>query len=123
MKWIVAVLAILVLLTGCSMLQLEEGITGVADGPVGTSVVTVGKGLASFLPSPFREGVLVLVGLFGFIRGRRYKRISETLVDGVNEVLKPLKDSEAKVIKATLKTVASDNNLQPVINKIVDARK
>lgn len=124
MKKLWVLLAVLVAFQmGCSLLQVEDGVTGVADGPVGTTIVTAGNAVAGFLPPPWSTAVLVLTNLFTFVRGRRYKKITEVLVEGAAEVMGGLSESDAAVAKDTLKKVAVENNLKPEINKIVDKVK
>jgi len=123
----IAIIVLMGFLVGCvhtqvvdKISQVEEVITSVADGSVGTTITTVGTGVASFLPPPWGQGLIALVGLFGWIRGRKYKKAVHAVVEGVGEVLGGMDDDAAKEAKGTLKRVATEHNMKKEINAIVD---
>jgi len=114
---------LVLVVAGCSIMQVEDTITGVADGAVGTTIVTAGTAVANFLPPPWGTAILALTNLFVWVRGRRYKKALGAVVEGVGEVLGGMKPEDAVEAKNTLKRVATENNMKPTINAVVDKVK
>jgi len=126
----ITIILLVVFLVGCvhtqvvdKISQVEGVITSVADGSIGTTITTVGTGVAGFLPPPWSQGLIALVGLFGWIRGRKYKKAVHAIVEGVGEVLGGMDDDAATEAKGTLKRIATEHNMKKEINVIVDKIK
>ena len=115
---------------GCSVAQITDGISfgqGIVDatneGSSPSTIETTIKAVGGYLPTPFREGLLLLGGIWGIIRGRRHKKALKVTVDAVNKAAPKIGKEAWATLKAELETQHSAKGVHDHMEKIVDKAK
>lgn len=115
---ILTVLALLlcIALSGCFIV---DTVKEAADSPAGATIATGAKAVAAWLPAPWNQICLLGGGLITWIRGRRYKAMLNSVVDGVAKSFEGLDPAVVEAMKETLGKVAAKHNLGVALSKHV----
>ncbi len=129
-KLLIIGIAVLFLFVGCTALEIADGIAagqGVVDsaneGHAPTTIQNTAGVIARFVPSPYREGLLLLGGIWAMIRGRRHKKALKTTVQAVKDSAEEIGKDAWKTLKGNLKEAHSAKGVYEHVEKFVEKAK